>query len=173
LSGFISIERKLWEHPVFAPSPMTEREAWMWMLAKAAWAETPPRVGSEIIEIPRGSFMTTLRELQAAFIWGSDKKVRNYLKKLENHGMVAGATMGQRNARKTHVTICNYDEYQSVGRSKDAAKTHGGRTGDAVKKQGNKGTKETPNPLGKGARREIHKFGVSEGAMKILNGGKA
>lgn len=143
MSGFITIERDLWKHPVFMPSPMTEREAWMWMLARAAYAGTQHRIGAEVVDVERGSFMATLREMQSAFMWQSDKRVRNFLKKLETHGMLTVLTLGQRNARKTHVTICNYHEYQSLGRSKDAAKTHDGRTGDAVNKQGNKVTRES------------------------------
>ena len=121
---------------------MSEREAWIWMISKAAWAGTSHRVGCDMVDVPRGSFMETLRNMQSMFMWGSDKKVRNFLKKLENHEMIAVLSVGKRNARKTHVTIHNYEEYQSGGRSKDAAKTHGGRSGDAVKKQGNKVTKK-------------------------------
>lgn len=145
MSGFISIERDLWDHPLFAPSEMSEREAWCWMIARAAWAGTTHRIGSDVVQIERGQFMATLRQMQSAFMWGSDKRVRNFLKKLEKHGMIAVLTLGERNARKTHVTICNYNEYQSSGRSKDAAKTHEGRTTDAVNKQGNKVTIEDTN----------------------------
>ena len=146
MSGFITIERKLWDHPLFTPAPMTEREAWMWMIAQAAWAETRHRVGSEMVTVPRGSFMATLREMQSVFMWGSDKRVRTFLKTLEKEGMIGRTTLGAKNAPKTQISICNYEEYQTRGRTKDAPKTqdetHHGRTTDAVKKQGNKVTKE-------------------------------
>lgn len=119
------------------------------MISKAAWAGTSHRVGADMVDVPRGSFMETLRNMQSTFMWASDKRVRNFLKKLENHGMITVLSVGKRNARKTHVTIRNYEEYQSGGRSKDAAKTHDGRSGDAVKKQGNKVTsKDTYVSLG-------------------------
>jgi len=141
MSGFITIERKLWDHPLFTPAPMTEREAWMWMIAQAAWAETRHRVGKELVTVPRGSFMATLREMQSVFMWGSDKRVRTFLKTLEKEGMIGRTTLGAKNAPKTHVTICNYDEYQTIGRTKDAPKTqdrtHHGRTTDAVKNHTN------------------------------------
>lgn len=149
MSGFVTIERRLWDHPLFTPAPMTEREAWMWMIAQAAWAETRHRVGSELVTVPRGSFMATLREMQSAFMWGSDKRVRTFLKMLEKEGMIGRTTLGAKNAPKTQISICNYDEYQSRGRTKDAPKTqdrtHHGRTTDAVKEQGNKGTTEEAN----------------------------
>lgn len=152
MSGFITLDRALWDHPIFAKSPMTELEAFAWMVKTAAWADTKHRIGVDLVDVLRGSFMITLREMQAAFMWQSDKKVRNFLKKLENHGIISVLTVGKRNARKTHVTICNYEDYQSPGRSKDAAKTHRGRTGDAVKKQDNKITKEDTN-VSSGKRR--------------------
>ena len=146
MSGFITIERKLWDHPLFKPSEMTEREAWVWMIVQAAWADTRHRVGNELVDVPRGSFMATLREMQSAFMWRTDKRVRTFLKTLEKEGMIGRTVRGAKNAPKTHVTICNYDEYQSGGRTKDAPKTHErthhGRTTDAVKKQVNKITKE-------------------------------
>ena len=151
MTGFITIERDLWDHPLFKREPMTEREAWIWMISQAAYAGTQHRVGAEVVAVERGSFMVTLRELQSQFMWQSDKRVRNFLQKLENHGMLTVLTLGKRNARKTHVSICNYDEYQSGGRSKDAAKTHRGRTGDAVKKQGNKVTREPKGSQDAGA----------------------
>lgn len=140
MSGFITIQRDLWEHELFADGEMTEREAWVWMIAQAAWKDTEHRVGSAVKSVPRGGFMTTLRGLQKAFKWKSDKRVRTFLNMLENEEMIGRTVVGQRNAPKTHVTICNYDEYQTAGRTKDAPKTHRGRTKDAVKEQGNKGT---------------------------------
>lgn len=144
MSGFITIERKLWDHPLFKPEPMTEREAWMWMIAQAAWSGTRHRVGNELVEVPRGSFMATLREMQSVFMWKSDKRVRTFLKMLEAEGMIGRTTVGSRNAPKTHVTICKYEEYQTRGRTKDAPETHHGRTKDAVKKQDNNKQEEEP-----------------------------
>jgi len=84
--------------------------------------------------------------MQAAFMWGSDKRVRTFLKTLEKNSMIGRTVYGSRNAPKTQVTICNYDEYQTRGRTKDAPKTqdgtHHGRTTDAVKNHTNKVTME-------------------------------
>ncbi|SEN50760.1 hypothetical protein SAMN04489859_1008101 [Paracoccus alcaliphilus] len=142
MAGFITIERDLWDHPLFKRSEMTEREAWMWMLAQSAWDDTRHRVGSEMIEVPRGSFVTTLREMQSVFMWRSDKRVRTFLTVLEREGMIGRTTVGSANAPKTHVTICNYDKYQIDGRTKDAPGTHRGRAEDAVKKEYNNTTRE-------------------------------
>lgn len=140
--GFFVIDRALWDHQIFKASEMSEREAWLWMISAAAWAETTHRVGSDIVPVPRGSFMVTLREMQRTFGWSSDTRVRNYLKKLEKCEMVSIVTLGQRNARKTHVSICNYTKYQSPQRSESAAKTQQKRSKNAVKKEDNNITTE-------------------------------
>lgn len=145
MAGFITIERDLWDHPLFKRSEMTEREAWMWMLAQSAWDDTRHRVGSEMVEVQRGSFVTTLREMQSVFMWRSDKRVRTFLTMLEREGMIGRTTVGTANAPKTHVTICNYDKYQIDGRAKDAPGTHQGRAKDAVKKEYNNTTREDAN----------------------------
>jgi hypothetical protein len=168
--GFITIDRSIFDHPMFKRAPMSQREAFIWMISRAAWTDTKHRVGAEIIVVSRGSFVCTLRELQAQFMWDSDKKVRTFLKDLEINGIINRTVIGTKNAQKTHVSICNYDKYQSSGRTKDAdarnanstsptgrtkvvenkqengdadeQKTHGGRSEDAIKKEGNKRTKE-------------------------------
>ena len=146
MSGFITIERDLWEHGFFKNGPMTEREAWVWMIARAAWKATKHRVGSVTVDVPRGTFVTTLRELQKAFQWKSDKRVRTFLSALEGESMIGRTKVGPANAPKTHVTIRNYDDYQQSGRTKDAARTHQRRSADAVKEQGNN-KQSNPNGL--------------------------
>ncbi len=144
MTGWVRIQRDSWDHPFFDREPMSEREAWHWMIANAAYKDTRHKVGAQMVDVPRGSFMATLRELQAAFMWGSDTKVRNFLKRLENEGMTERTTVGTRNAPKTHVTICNYDKFQSPERTENAPKTHRERTENAVKKQvNNKQDKDT------------------------------
>jgi len=128
VSGWIRIDRAVFEHPLFKPEPMTEREAWMWMLCKAAYEDTQHRVGGVMMDVPRGSFMVTLRELQSVFMWRSDKRVRSFLNRLESGRMVGRAKVGPTNAPKTHVTICNYELFQGSGRTEDAPGTHEGRT---------------------------------------------
>ena len=132
MSGWISVDRALFGHDFFAREPMSEREAWIWMLQNAQWEDGTHRVGGSVHAVPRGSFMATLREMQSVFMWGSDTKVRNFLKRLEGENMIERTTVGTRNAPKTHVTVCKYDEYQGMERSGNAPKTHRERTENAV-----------------------------------------
>ena len=89
------------------------------------------------MEVERGSFFCTLRELQSEFMWRSDSRVRNFLKMLETERMIERET----NAGKTHVTICNYDEYQQAERTGNARETQTGT--QAERKRNALNNKET------------------------------
>lgn len=153
MSGWVRIERKVFDDPFFGREPMSEREAWLWMIAQAAWSDTSHRVGSNLYDVPRGSFMVTLRELQSVFMWRSDKRVRSFLARLEEQNMIGRTTVGTRNANKTHVTITKYKEYQNKERTGDAPRTHRGRTKDAVKEQDNNKQDNSSRPAKPAAKR--------------------
>lgn len=168
--GFITLERRIFSDPFFAPEPMSEREAFIWMLCQASWEDTTHRVGTQVYACPRGSFFATLREMQGAFMWNSDKRVRTFLKSLENGRTIGRTTVGPKNARKTHVTICKYDDFQLDGRTKDApgthARTHRGRSKE---EETNKTTPLSPQG---GNVTEFpdrgRKAGVPQGVLDIL-----
>ncbi len=137
MSGWISVTRKhaLGKHDLFKNEPFTEREAWTWLVANAAWEDTTHRVSGQRVDVPRGSFIGTLREMMTEWGWGSDTRVRKFLAKLEGEDMIERTAVGQKNARKTHVTICNYDDYQSVENKKTSKKRTEERAKNAVKEQ--------------------------------------
>ena len=136
MSGWLKFDRDMFEHPIFKPEPLTEREAWMWLIMKAAWRETTHRVGNEIVTVPRGSLLVTLRELQVSWRWTSDKRVRAFLSILEKDGMIGRSA----DAGKTQINICNYSKFQGEGRNaddnSDEQRTQRGRSADALNKEG-------------------------------------
>jgi hypothetical protein len=129
VSRWVRIQTDVFEHAVFAREPFTEREAWLWLISKAAWKATKHRVGKSVVDVQVGSVFLTLREMQAAWRWKSDKRVRSFLTMLENEEMIETKT----DAGKTQVSICNYSRYQDAERKEDASGTHGGRMADALK----------------------------------------
>lgn len=142
MSGWIALSRDIFKHDFFASDTMSEREAWIWMVAKAAWEDTHHRVGTQRVLVPRGSFYCTLRGLQKAWNWGSDKRVRTFLERTQ----IESITVVKTDLRKTHVTICNYDRYQVSRRSEDAQKRGQQTRSERIKEQVNKGTKEQSPP---------------------------
>lgn len=133
MSRWFRVAADIFEHEFFAHSEMSEREAFLWLLAKAAWKDTRHRVGAEMLPVPRGSLFVTLREICAAWGWKSDFRVRSFLDAMENEGMIKRTA----NAGKTCVSICNYDRYQTPDnedkRKENEPETHGKRTENALK----------------------------------------
>jgi hypothetical protein len=147
MTGWVRVSRAIFEHQLFANEPMSEREAWLWLVAKAAWKDTRHRVGNAVHDVPRGTLFATLRDLQQAWRWQSDYRVRTFLDMLESERMIERTA----NAGKTHVTICNYSKFQDVERTANAEtneqETHSQRTANALKEQDNKITKEIDTSL--------------------------
>jgi hypothetical protein len=115
--GFFAIDRGVWDHPLFAKEKFSEREAWLWMLSAAVWADKRVRVGKSVIDLKRGQLAFATRFLAQKWTWAHSKVVR-FLKRLEIDTMVT--TLATRDA--TLITICNYDKYQS-GRNASETQT--------------------------------------------------
>lgn len=116
MTGWIAIERALFEDDFFPREPMSEREAWIWIIAQAAWKDTRHRLGSEMAEVPRGSFFATQREMEHAWLWASNHRVRDFLNRLEKEGLIGRKTGVKNTRKKTQISVCNYDTNQQVGR---------------------------------------------------------
>jgi len=109
MSGWIVLARGWRDDEVFDEcGPLSEREAWVWLLEKAAWKKCHRRnAKGERITVERGQFHTSLRNLSTAFGW-SKNKVARYLDKLADYGLI-GTVAGQSGCM---ITICNYSKYQ-------------------------------------------------------------
>lgn len=91
-----------------------ERIVWLCIIQRAAWSDTHTTINGQRVECARGGFYTALRHLCAYVDWDV-KKVSRFLKRLEEcHMIVTSVTTGM-----THITVCNYDEYQSGGHKND------------------------------------------------------
>ncbi|KAB2708314.1 hypothetical protein [Brucella intermedia] len=126
MSRWVRVQTSIFDHELFQAEPLTEREAWLWLIANAAWKATRHRIGTDMHEVPAGSLFVTLRQLQTAWKWKSDYRVRSFLKLLEKEEMIVCET----NAGKTQVTICNYSHYQEAERTENASATQEKRTKD-------------------------------------------
>lgn len=107
--GVIAIDRGVFDHECFAPEPFTEREAWMWLIAEAAWKVRTRRVGHFVVELKRGQLAASVRFMADKWQWHYSRVVR-YLDKLRKHAMIeTEAKQGL-----TTITVINYDAYQKV-----------------------------------------------------------
>ena len=109
--GYYRITRGFLENPMFKNEPLTEREAFQWLIDRAAWKERPAfRVRGTVFQLNRGELAYACEYLAEA--WGfaawSKSRVWRVLKKFEKHGAIL--LQAERDA--TRITLCNYDKHQ-------------------------------------------------------------
>jgi hypothetical protein len=135
--GTFILDRGLFDHPFFSPQPFTEREAWAWMIGRAARSDGERRVGNLRINLRRGQLAHSGRFLAKRWDW-SHSRVQRFLARLVTESMIESVT----ESGVTRVTICNYDKYQipmsdvvpadgsPVGQTKQESKTTSAQDSD-------------------------------------------
>lgn len=118
MSGWYAVKRGTITHELFAPvGKWSKFEAWNWMLEAAAYKPTVIDIGGKPYTVPRGALCFSQRFLAAKFKW-SKKGLTTFLDTLESHGAIKVgviATGTGTRSKRTQVTLCNYEKYQSAG----------------------------------------------------------
>jgi len=104
-------------HWLWNDKPFSKGQAWMDLLMMANHQENKFLLGNELIEIQRGSFITSELKLMEGWGW-SKTKLRNFLKLLVKDEMIIKKT----DKKKTTLTICNYNDYQTSENYKETTK---------------------------------------------------
>lgn len=107
--GWYRMWRGWQSNPVFKQEPYTEREAWEWLIASAAYKPTPVQVGGKPYILNRGQLTYSLRFMAQAWEW-QKSTVERYLCKLRDWGMITSEI----GTFQSVITICNYDKYQTL-----------------------------------------------------------
>lgn len=107
MSGWVKDYRSLWDHPLFAKEPMTEREAWRWLCSFARHDAGLTRFKSSVINLERGQLIASRNRLAREWMW-TERKVRTFLKLLVSQDMIKLET----DQGVTKLTVCNYDLFQ-------------------------------------------------------------
>lgn len=163
MSGFVALYREAFEHPMLQDA---ERfRAWFWLVAHAAWKPTKARIKGDMVELQRGELTFSVRFLADKWGW-SKSRVDRFIADLRAEGMIATrskiGTPSNQNAGQGQsiITICNYDEYQSVDDDKrDNSGTQSGTTAGQQRdkeEQDNKITSNIPAP------KNLRPYDVSE-----------
>lgn len=107
------LSRKLFSHRIWrAARTFSECEAWIDLIQSARFEATVTieRIGGRDITYGRGQFPASISFLSDRWGWPSAKKVRNFLDMLKKEGMITtDCTQGM-----NIITLCKYDEYNSV-----------------------------------------------------------
>jgi hypothetical protein len=108
--GWITLHRRIQTHWIWSKDkPFDIRSAWLDMLLMANHKDNKFPLGSEMVFVPRGSFVTSERKLGERWQW-SNTKVRSFLKLLENDEMI----LKKNDSKKSTITIVNYSIYQDI-----------------------------------------------------------
>jgi hypothetical protein len=108
MKGYYLMSRGWMDHPLFnTTKPFSKREAWVWIIERAAYAEYDTDVVGTIRTVERGSFYCSVRELAKYWNW-TKAAVQRYLEKLKiNENICLKSGTG-----KTLIYVMNYDTYQ-------------------------------------------------------------
>lgn len=105
--GWISIHRKIKDHWVWQEKPFSKGQAWIDILLMANHADKKILLGNELIEVKRGSFITSEKKLMENWGWGKEK-VRKFLQVLQDDGMIDKKS----DHKKTTINVVNYGFFQ-------------------------------------------------------------
>lgn len=142
--GWIAIDRKLLDSAIWnTGEAFTKGQAWVDLLLSANYEDTEQFIGYEVIKIPRGTYMTTIRYLSKRWDW-STSKVLNFLHFLEKQKMLTLKA----NTKKTLISIVNYENYQSEKNTKKTQSERKANTSQTQKE--NLLYKETREQINKG-----------------------
>jgi hypothetical protein len=143
-AGWFTVHRDVFEHRMFSGEPYSKREAWLWMIAEAAFKPYRKNVGLFAVDLQRGQFAASCRFMADAWGWSKDT-VHRFLYILSIEGMIKQVAVKKPLGRSacdslglkprqphqkhatafatsvTIITICNYDRFQKglVGRVAD------------------------------------------------------
>lgn len=113
-AGFVKLHRKITEHWLWTGEPFDRAHAWIDLLLMANWKPSKRIFNGRVIDQGRGQVVCTIRFLADRWGW-SPKKVRRFLKTLQNDGMLS--VKGQTNG--TTITIEKYAFFQDWGQTDD------------------------------------------------------
>lgn len=120
--GYIAMPRSIFDHKAFSPEPLSEREAFLFIVAAAAWKPRQDRIGRAVVDLQRGQFAASTRFLAARWGW-SEARVRRFFIRLSGRRTGDAATDAQSDAATdalidavstrdvTVITIRNYNEF--------------------------------------------------------------
>ncbi len=118
MNGWISLHRKIKDNWLWKEKPFSKGQAWIDILMMVNHEDKKTLLGNELIEIKRGSRVTSIRKLCERWGW-SNTKVRNFLNLLEKENMITIIS----DSKKTTLTVVNYNDYQEQNDTKNDTRT--------------------------------------------------
>ncbi|EMF0391867.1 hypothetical protein JMQ88_000942 [Enterococcus hirae] len=150
--GWIALHRNIGDHWVYQEKRVFSKyEAWLDLLMDANHQNNKFLFDGQLIEVKRGEFITSVRQLCERWGW-SNTKVNRFLKMLENDQML----IRKSDSQKTVITIVNYDFYQRNESKETTAKRQQSDT-ETSQKHTNNNDKTMNNNVNNNNRRNNRK----------------
>lgn len=106
--GHIKLYRSLLQHPLTLQLPAAWFRIWVVVLLRASWKGSRWWDGTKEVDVPAGSFVTSLKNLAKAS-GATVQQVRGALEYFEATQLATRATTNHH----TKITVINWDAYQS------------------------------------------------------------
>ena len=110
-NGFIKLHRAIFDSPEFKGGEMTDREAFIWMICQCAWVAKEYRYKSLFIELKRGEFAASIREMADTFSW-KKSRVERWIKRLKDRDTIGTRTETANGTRLTIIKVKGYKAFQ-------------------------------------------------------------
>lgn len=108
--GVFAVSRAIFDDPDFANEPFTQREAFMWLVANAAWKDHKTRGTRGVVTLKRGEFCFAIRYLAERWQW-SKSRVERFISALKNRDTIEDT---KRDGEQVYF-IKKYNEFQVIG----------------------------------------------------------
>lgn len=116
--GWISLYRSIQDHWLWQEKPFSKAQAWLDLLLSANYQDKKIVFDSNLVEVKRGEFITSIRKLCARWGW-SNSKVKKFLDTLQLDGMITYKS----DTKKTAINIVNYNVYQTLSDAENVTET--------------------------------------------------
>ncbi|MBM7835921.1 hypothetical protein [Clostridium sardiniense] len=151
MAGWQKVYRDITSHWLWEDKPFSRGQAFIDLLLMVNHQDKKILFNGDLIEVRRGSKITSLRKLSEEWGW-STKKTKKFLELLEKDNMI---TVKSDN-KKTLITIENYSLYQDSGNTEETEEKQEGNSEEIQKK--NKGnSKENQKKTNKKDKEGIKK----------------
>lgn len=122
--NYFAINRRIFraDHPLWKGQEFSQREAWIWIIAEAAYRNTTLRLFNRAIPVKRGQLAVSLRHLATTWRWSKSKAYR-YVQRLREAGMIAYTRPSKDALAPLVITVLKYDEYQRAAKQSDLFET--------------------------------------------------
>ena len=118
--GWITLHRKIEDNWIWLDKePFDKRSAWIDLILKANHKNKKFLYNGKLIEVERGSRITSMKKLSEEWGW-SRKKVKNFLELLQSDNMIVYSST----SKNTTYTIVNYNDYQDKESDKGTSNAH-------------------------------------------------